>query len=304
MRLVALYLKGLCMGAADIVPGVSGGTMALITNIYEELIDSINNLTFRSLKKLFSKEFKSAWKALNGSFLLSLAMGIGTSILVFGSSIQYLLLHYPIALWSFFFGLILMSAVMIGKQVKKWSFKTKGSFVIGMIVSLIVVFLSPAQGSDSFFYLFFCGMLAVVAMILPGISGAFILILLGAYDTALETLNLLRNFETQGFVFLTAFALGGIIGLKIFAKLLHRLYQNHKNQVLSLLVGFMFGSLYKVWPWKKLVSIGDQSSLVREIAVWPNMNAESQSTWMAIACFCIGIGVIVFFESISRRKQS
>jgi putative membrane protein len=154
MRLVALYLKGLCMGAADIVPGVSGGTMALITNIYEELIDSINNLTFRSLKKLFSKEFKSAWKALNGSFLLSLAMGIGTSILVFGSSIQYLLLHYPIALWSFFFGLILMSAVMIGKQVKKWSFKTKGSFVIGMIVSLIVVFLSPAQGSDSFFYLF------------------------------------------------------------------------------------------------------------------------------------------------------
>ena len=173
-----------------------------------------------------------------------------------------------------------------------------------MIISLIVVFLSPAQGSDSFFYLFFCGMLAVVAMILPGISGAFILILLGTYDTALETLNLLRNFETQGFVFLTAFALGGIIGLKIFAKLLHRLYQNHKNQVLSLLVGFMFGSLYKVWPWKKLVSIGDQSSLVREIAVWPNMNTESQTTWMAIACFCIGIGVIVFFESISRRKQS
>jgi putative membrane protein len=292
------------MGAADIVPGVSGGTMALITNIYEELIRSINNLSFRSLKKLFSKEFKSAWKALNGSFLLSLAMGIGTSIMVFGSSIQYLLQHHPIALWSFFFGLILMSAVMIGKQVQQWSLKIKTSFVIGVIVSVIIVFLSPAQGSDSFFYLFFCGMLAVVAMILPGISGAFILILLGTYDTALETLNLLRNFETQGFVFLTAFALGGIIGLKIFAKLLHRLYQNYKNQVLSLLVGFMFGSLYKVWPWKKLVSFGDQSSLVREIAIWPNFSTGSQSAWLAIGCFCMGLGVIVFFEYVSRKKPS
>ena len=162
------------MGAADIVPGVSGGTMALITNIYEELIQSINQINLKSIKKLFGRDYKSGWKNLNGGFLLSLAMGIGTSVLVFSSSIQYLLAHHPVGLWSFFFGLILMSAVLIGKQVQKNAWSAKGYFVLGLLISIIVSFLSPAQSSESLPYLFMCGMLAVVAMILPGISGSFI----------------------------------------------------------------------------------------------------------------------------------
>lgn len=291
------------MGAADIVPGVSGGTMALITNIYEELIRSINNLTPGSIKNLFSLEYKAAWKELNGSFLLSLAMGIGTSIFVFGSSIQHLLAHHPIALWSFFFGLILMSALLITKQIQNWSWPVRGYLLIGLLISLLVSFLSPAQSSDSVPYLFLCGMLAVVAMILPGISGAFILILLGAYDTALETLTLLRGFETQGLIFFAAFASGGIIGLKVFAKLLHGLYENHKNKVLSLLVGFMLGSLYKVWPWKKSVQLGD-NNLAREIAVWPDFSSDAQSFWMALFCAFAGAGLIVLFQYISKNKQS
>ena len=301
MRLIILYLKGLCMGAADIVPGVSGGTMALITNIYEELIQSVNNLNLVSVKKLFSLKFKSAWKELNGSFLLSLALGIGTSIFVFGSSIQYLITHHPIALWSFFFGLIFMSALLIGKQIQNRSWPVRICFVLGVIISLFVSFMSPAQGSDALPYLFLCGMLAVIAMILPGVSGAFILILLGAYDTALETLTLLRHFETQGFIFFAAFASGGIIGLKVFAKLLHGLYQSHKNKVLSLLVGFMLGSLYKVWPWKKTVQLGD-NDFVREMAIWPELSSNTQSVWVALFCAIAGAGLIAIFEIISKRK--
>jgi putative membrane protein len=303
MRLIVVYLKGLCMGAADIVPGVSGGTMALITNIYEELIRSINNLTYSSVKKLFSSEYKTAWKTLNGSFLMSLALGIGTSIMVFGSSIQHLLVHHPIALWSFFFGLILMSALLIGKQIQNRSWIVIGLFFLGMAISLMVGFLSPVQASTSLPYLFLCGMLAIVAMILPGISGAFILILLGAYDTALETLTLIRGFKTQGFVFLAAFALGGIIGLKAFAKLLNGLYQNHKNRVLSLLVGFMLGSLYKVWPWKKNVAIGNDD-FIREIAIWPDLTMDNHSFWLGVPCAIAGAGLIMLFEFVSKRKKT
>jgi len=174
-------------------------------------------------------------------------------------------------------------------------------FVLGVIISLFVSFMSPAQGSDALPYLFLCGMLAVIAMILPGVSGAFILILLGAYDTALETLTLLRHFETQGFIFFAAFASGGIIGLKVFAKLLHGLYQSHKNKVLSLLVGFMLGSLYKVWPWKKTVQLGD-NDFVREMAIWPELSSNTQSVWVALFCAIAGAGLIAIFEIISKRK--
>ena len=180
------YIKGMTMGAADVVPGVSGGTIALITHIYERLINAIDNVSLSLVLQLFSAERKKAWDALDGNFLLALALGIGTSILLVTGGISWLLTHYPIPLWAFFFGLILGSAFVLKNAVSHWNIVSILMLLLGGCVAFGIGLVSPSEGSESLIYLFFCGLLVVIAMILPGISGAFILVLLGAYGTALE----------------------------------------------------------------------------------------------------------------------
>ena len=203
------------MGIADLVPGVSGGTIALITNIYEDLITSINNVNAKEILALFGANRKTSWQKINGPFLLPLFLGIATSILFLSSIIGFFLENYALALWSFFFGLIFASSILICKDVKQWSASTIVGLIVGGLISFLISFLSTAEANEALPYLFLCGMLMIMAMILPGISGAFILVLLGAYETALETVELVRSFRTQGFLNLLAFGLGAIIGLKL-----------------------------------------------------------------------------------------
>ncbi|MGB0280401.1 MAG: DUF368 domain-containing protein [Flavobacteriaceae bacterium] len=194
------YLKGMTMGAADVVPGVSGGTIALITHIYERLINAIDTISITLVLQLFTSKRKEAWNKLDGSFLLALTLGIGTSILLVTGGISWLLEHYPIPLWAFFFGLILGSAFVLKNAINQWNITSVLMLLLGAFLAFGIGLVTPSQGSESLLYLFFCGMLVVIAMILPGISGAFILILLGAYGTALDTVDQLKAFELEGFI--------------------------------------------------------------------------------------------------------
>ena len=296
---LGIYLKGIAMGIADLVPGVSGGTIALITNIYEDLIISINQLNAKEIFTLFGANRKSSWQKINGPFLLPLFLGIATSILFLSSIISFFLENHALALWSFFFGLILASSILICKDLKQWSPSTIAGLIIGGLISFLISFLSPAEQTEALPYLFVCGMLMIMAMILPGISGAFILVLLGAYETALETVELVRSFRIQGFLNLLAFGLGGIIGLKLFARWVGKLYVNYRDPLLATMSGFMFGSLYKVWPWKQYIN--DENRV--QTAVLPNFEITNSELWTGLGFILIGSSVIYSFHKISQFKK-
>ena len=296
---LGIYLKGIAMGIADLVPGVSGGTIALITNIYEDLIISINQLNAKEIFTLFGANRKSSWHKINGPFLLPLFLGIATSILFLSSIISFFLENHALALWSFFFGLILASSILICKDLKQWSPSTIAGLIIGGLISFLISFLSPAEQTEALPYLFVCGMLMIMAMILPGISGAFILVLLGAYETALETVELVRSFRIQGFLNLLAFGLGGIIGLKLFARWVGKLYVNYRDPLLATMSGFMFGSLYKVWPWKQYIN--DENRV--QTAVLPNFEITNSELWTGLGFILIGSSVIYSFNKISQSKK-
>jgi len=290
----------MAMGAADLVPGVSGGTIALITNIYEDLIATINKVTAKEIVNLFGSKRKKAWQRLNGPFIVPLFLGIATSVLFLSSLIRFFLESHALALWSFFLGLIVASATLICKQIQRWSATTYSGLAIGFLVSFLISFLTPTESIDALPYIFMCGMLMIMAMILPGISGAFILVLLGAYETALETVELLRAFKKEGVVNLLAFGSGAVIGLKIFAHWIGKLYKNYRNVLLATMSGFMFGSLYKVWPWKKKSAIDEE---VAEIATFPTLSFDNPEIWVGIAFIGVGIGVIYTFDILSRENK-
>ena len=296
---LGIYLKGVAMGIADLVPGVSGGTIALITNIYEDLIISVNQLNAKEIFKLFGANRKSSWQKINGPFLIPLFLGIATSILFLSSIIGFFLENHALAIWSFFFGLILASSILICKDLKQWSPSTIAGLIIGGLISFLISFLSPAEQTEALPYLFVCGMLMIIAMILPGISGAFILVLLGAYETALETVELVRSFRIQGFLNLLAFGLGGIIGLKLFARWVGKLYVNYRDPLLATMSGFMFGSLYKVWPWKQYIN--DENRV--QTAVLPNFEITNSELWTGLGFILIGSSVIYSFHKISQSKK-
>lgn len=257
-----ITLKGLAMGAADVVPGVSGGTIAFISGIYQELIDTINKVDFSFFSSWKKNGFKIAWQQINGSFLLALVSGIAISILSLSKVITYLLATQPILVWSFFFGLVIASIYFVGKQITKFNPATWLFFIIGTVISYYITIAEPVASPDSYFYLFLSGFIAIIAMILPGISGAFILLLMGSYAVVIGTINQFRegllslDFEIiyKSFLKLGTFAIGAILGLKLFSKILHWMFDNHRNSTLALLTGFMLGSLNKVWPWKKVIS--------------------------------------------------
>ncbi|MBA4154482.1 DUF368 domain-containing protein [Flavobacterium sp.] len=257
-----ITLKGLAMGAADVVPGVSGGTIAFISGIYQELIDTINKVDFTFFSSWKKNGFKIAWQQINGSFLLALLSGIFISILTFSKIITHLLATQPIMVWSFFFGLVIASIFFVGKQIDKFSIGSISFFILGTVLSYYITIAEPVASPDSYPYLFLSGFIAIIAMILPGISGAFILVLMGSYSVVIGTINIFRealltfNIEllVQSILKLGTFAIGAILGLKLFSKVLHWMFDHHRNTTMALLTGFMLGSLNKVWPWKKVLS--------------------------------------------------
>ena len=301
------------MGAADVVPGVSGGTIAFISGIYQELIDSIDNISFSVLKGVRKNGIKATWAAINGNFLLALVIGIGISILTFSKIITHLLESQPILVWSFFFGLVLASIAYIWKEITKWSFKAIIALLIGITISYYITIARPTESPESFPYLFISGFLAIIAMILPGVSGAFILLLMGSYQTVIGTINQFRegisslNFEVigQAMLKLMTFALGAIIGLKLFSKILKWMFENYKNITLALLIGFMIGSLNKIWPWKEVLetrtnSHGEVVPFIERSILPQNFEGNPQILTAIIMLVC-GFMLIFGLEKIANR---
>jgi len=253
-KYVLTYLKGMGMGAADIVPGVSGGSIALITGIYEELLRSINSFNGDSLKLLLKFEFKAFFQAVNGAFLLSLFLGIMTSIFSLSKLITYLMAEHPIPLWSFFCGLILISAFLILKDIKEWNLGVIIALIIGTVSAYFITELPPTSSPDALWFTFVAGAIAICAMILPGISGSFILLILGKYEPVINAVSE-RDFATLGI-----FALGCIVGLLSFSRVISWLLKRFYSITIGLLSGFMLGSINKLWPWKIVTAYRTSSS--------------------------------------------
>ncbi len=308
-----ITLKGLAMGAADVVPGVSGGTIAFISGIYQELIDSINNVDISVLKTLKKDGLKAAWQQVNGGFLLALLTGIFISVLTFSKIITQLLASHPILVWSFFFGLIIASIVLIWKETSNWKLVDILALVVGIILSYYITIARPVSSPDSYWYLFLSGFIAIIAMILPGISGAFILLLMGSYETVIGTINKFREgivkFDMavlgEALMKLSVFALGAIIGLKSFSKILHWMFEKHKNTTLALLIGFMAGSLNKVWPWKQVLETRSNShgEIVPflEKSIMPQNFEGNPQVMTAIILAIIGFVVIFGMEKMASK---
>ncbi len=259
------------MGAADVVPGVSGGTIAFITGIYEELINTISGINLGLLKVLRQEGFKAFWTKANGNFLLALLAGIAVSVLSLAKVFKYLLHEHPIQLWGFFFGLIVASILYMGKQVDKWDAKSIIATVIGTGVVVAVSIMPVMSNSENLAYLFVCGMIAISAMILPGISGSFILLVLGVYPTILGAV------DDMDIKILAVVAAGCGIGLLLFSHALKWVFKNHKAVTLALLTGFLIGSLMKVWPWKATDSVSVKADHHVEVVEFDKLTIEYQS---------------------------
>ena len=299
-----LALKGMAMGAADVVPGVSGGTIAFISGIYEELIATLNNINFSLLIQLNNEGLKSTWKTANGSFLLALLSGVFVSVISLAKGVEWLLEHHPILLWSFFFGLVFASIIYVGKQIKITStdFKLFLGMALGAAVAYFITTLNPSETSEANAFLFFAGALAICAMILPGISGAFILVIIGAYGPVLDALNS-RDFKT-----ILIIVAGAVVGLLSFSKLLKWLFETYHRLTLAVITGFMIGSLNKIWPWKVALTFRTNSKGIEiplnEESISPfNFDGDPQLL-QAVGLMVFGVLIILFLERISTKKKS
>ncbi len=264
---LGLILRGLSMGVAEVIPGVSGGTLAFITGIYEELLVSIKSIDLTVMRLLFTGQFRQVWERVNGRFLMLLAIGmfIGVVCGVFG--VTFLLETYPEILWSLFFGCILASIPYMLSQVSRFRLPAVLGFVLAASIAGYLCILQPIQAEPSLFYLFVAGALAISALILPGVSGSFILVLLGLYTTVIPSIKaFLSTFALEHFILLFVFGLGCLVGLAVFSRLLTYIYHHHRDITLATLSGFMLGSLVKIWPWRNPEVVLDKStSLIRSI---------------------------------------
>jgi len=300
MRYLILYLKGMLMGAADLVPGVSGGTIALITGIYKELLQSINSISLTNLKLWKQEGLKSVWKKLNGPFLLAIFGGILSSILLLSRILEWLIENHPLVLWSFFFGLLIASIIYLFRAELSFSMLNVLYVCFGAMISFMVTQLNGGANQTSLWYLFLSGFIGISAMILPGLSGAYILVVMGVYQTVLSNVriaqDLILNFDQTQFIntasILGVFILGILVGIKVFAKFLSWLLNRYPQRSIAVLVGLMIGALHKVWPWQNTVG----NTVKETIAVLPQAyNGEPQlvitSMWMLI-----GFGILFLIE--------
>lgn len=278
-----LVLKGIGMGAADVVPGVSGGTIAFLVGIYEELINSIKSIDLSSIKLLLQGKFTAFWKAINGNFLLSIVLGIAISIFSLARLITFLLENHPILVWAFFFGLVLASTWIVSQDVKKWTTKTVLSFVAGAIIAFYITVATPAETPTALWFIFISGAIAICAMILPGISGSFILVLLGKYYYVMDAV------KTLNIPVILIFICGAAFGIIGFSRVLSYTLRRFHDITIAILSGFMLGSLNKVWPWKDTA----------ESNILPD-----QLIWQGIALMIVGFMLVYVLEKLSGKKET
>ena len=287
------------MGIANVIPGVSGGTIALITGIYEDLINSLKSFDTKSLKLITSIDILGFIKHTNLYFLLAVFGGSIVSVFSIASLFKYLFIHYPILIWAFFFGLIIASIYFVGKRISKWNTTTIFSLAIGTLVAISLSFMTPASENDNLFFVFICGIIGISGMMLPGLSGSFILILMGNYEllmvTAITELNILL---------LSVFFLGSVFGLMSFSHILSWVFKHYKNQTLALLTGFILGSLSIIWPWKEVaesIIIKGKEKIIAYNWYFPNeLNTE---TILAILLILVGILSVYALENFAINKK-
>lgn len=283
------------------VPGVSGGTIAFITGIYEELINSIKNINIEAFRLFFTGRWKSFWGHINGNFLLAVFAGIFVSVLSLARVLEYLLEHQPVMIWSFFFGLIIASSYVVARKIKNWDYPKVVALVGGIGIAFYITSVTPATTTDAVWFIFLSGALASCAMILPGISGSFILLLLGKYAFALHAVN------ERIFIDLALLGIGAVTGLLFFANLLSWLLRRYHDVTVAVLVGFMIGSLNKIWPWKETLETilveGELKPLV-EKNILPVAGNPEHNLWIALLMTAAGILLILIIELILARNPA
>lgn len=298
-------LKGCAMGMADVVPGVSGGTIAFISGIYEELLGSIKSIDLKAIKLLFTGKFRALWEKINGKFLFSLIAGIGVAILTMARLMTYMLENHPIITWSFFFGLIIASALMVAREVNSWSALSVVTMIVGIVLSYWITVVSPATTPNDWWFVMLSGAIAICAMILPGISGAFILLLLGKYMFIMEAVTQLN------IGVLVVFAIGAVAGIVSFSHVLSWLLAKWHDATVTMLMGFMIGSLNKVWPWKQTLETYLDSHGVEQPLVQANVSpmqfevlgGESHLVLAIVSCVA-GFALIYVIEMIGKRVKA
>ncbi len=287
-------VKGFLMGAANVVPGVSGGTIALISGIYSKLIDAINALmTPQPYKMLLGGKLKDFWKSINGEFLLSLAIGVIVSVFSLAKLMEYVLAHYPVQTWAFFFGLIIASAWLMLRDIKDWKAKDVLFTICGIALGLAICTLSPTETSDSLWFIAICGAIAICTMILPGVSGSFILVIFGKYDYIMSAIS------SMDIPVLAAFAIGCGAGILAFAKALHWLLARYERQTMLILLGFVIGSLVKVWPWNDMSAV----TAAQELRTGVPCGSDPDMLIVPAAIWCIiGLVFIIGIDLFSKKS--
>jgi len=292
------FIKGIGIGVANIIPGVSGGTIALIVGIYERLIDAIKSFGIDAAKMLLKGQWKAFAEKTDLYFLIALFFGVGVAIISLAKIFDFLFNHYPVYIWAFFFGLILTSVYYVGRTVEKWNLSIYIIFVVGAVIAIILTFLTPASENSGFFYLVICGVVAICSMILPGLSGSFVLILMGNYQ--LVAITAINN---KDFGILLPVMIGAVGGLVAFSHFLSWVFKKYKDDTIALLTGFIFGSLGVIWPWKDPIeqTFGEKVKIVGYDYFLPQMNLE-----FAIAIFVMIAGIVTIWlmEKHASEAQS
>jgi len=296
-----LWLKGLCMGGADIIPGVSGGTIAFITGIYTQLVDAIRSFNVDFARRLFSFDISGALSVAHLRFLACLLFGILTAVVSMARVMNYMLHTHPVAIWSLFFGLIAASIFVVGREIKPLNAVNMGFVALGTAGSYLLVGMIPVATPETMPFIFLCGAIAICAMILPGISGAFLLLMLGKYEYVTRTLK--NPFVWDNFVVIAVFAAGAATGIVLFSRVLHFLLHRYHAATVSVLTGFMIGALRKVWPWKEVLEssvIRGKVHVLREQNVLPDVFGGE--VFLAFGLAVVGVCIVLGLERVSRVR--
>ena len=324
---IGIAVKGACMGAADVIPGVSGGTIAFIMGIYDRFVGAIAAINAEALKLLLRGRFRDFWKHIDGSFLLSLILGIGISVVGLAGLMQMLLADFPIQTWAFFFGLIVASSIFILRGISGWAWKDGGFLALGVVLGVVICTLSPTQTPDALWFIFLSGAIAICAMILPGISGSFILLILGKYQYIMGTITTLvgnigalwGSSEASPTLFweslavMAVFGVGAVVGILGFSKFLHWLLARWNKETLIVLAGFIIGSLVKVWPWSNTEAIvrsqfPEVADLAETAEIARYQSLIDPQIWsaviFAIVGFCLVSGIEIIGKFIAKKNQA
>ena len=298
------FLKGMGMGAANVIPGVSGGTIALITGIFERLINSIKSFNLTALKLFFTGKWKAFAEHVDLKFLVAVFLGIAAAILSVAKLFKFLFENYPVYIWAFFFGLIIASIYYVGRTVNKWNLGSILFFVIGTGIALLIAFGTPAQENHNFLYLILCGVVGTCSMILPGLSGSYVLLLMGNYEyVMIDAVNLLTTSPWEGIKILIPVVIGAVIGLLAFAHLLSWIFKNFHDQTVALLTGFILGSTPIIWPWKHAITSALKDGTEKVVGYqwqWSTINTEF---FIALVIMMLGAAIIIVTEQLATKKE-